>query len=100
MSPASASDPSAIVVNAAATGTPLVHVDHLSKEFPAGATAVFGGFTPAICTYLIHATGNRAMPGAWLSAAAACSLISTVLLSRARIASWNTPAPVAAQATS
>ena len=64
------------------------------------ATAVFGGFTPAICTYLIHATGNRAMPGAWLSAAAACSLISTLLLSRARIASWNTPAPLVAQATS
>src|SRR5882762_6996591 len=43
MSPASASDPSSIVVNAAATGTPLVRVDHLSKEFPAGTTAVFGG---------------------------------------------------------
>ena len=27
------------------------------------ATAVFGGFTPAICTYLIHVTGNRAVPG-------------------------------------
>jgi len=26
------------------------------------ATAVFGGFTPALCTYLIHTTGNRAMP--------------------------------------
>jgi len=64
------------------------------------ATAVFGGFTPAICTYLIHATGNRAMPGAWLSAAAACSLISTLLLSRARIASWNAAPPVVAQATS
>jgi uncharacterized membrane protein len=24
------------------------------------ATAAFGGFTPAICTYLIHVTGNRA----------------------------------------
>jgi len=63
------------------------------------ATAVFGGFTPAICTYLIHITGNRAMPGAWLSAAAACSLISTLLLSRSRLASWNTPAGVEAPAT-
>jgi len=26
------------------------------------ATALFGGFTPAICTYLIHVTGNPAMP--------------------------------------
>jgi MFS family permease len=29
-----------------------------------------GGSTPAIVTYLIHETGNRAMPGAWLSVAA------------------------------
>jgi MFS family permease len=29
-----------------------------------------GGSTPVIATYLIHATGNRAMPGAWLSVAA------------------------------
>jgi MFS family permease len=38
------------------------------------ATALFGGFTPAICTYLIHVTGNRAMPGVWLSFAALCGL--------------------------
>lgn len=44
------------------------------------ATAIFGGFTPAICTYLIHVTGNRAMPGAWLSAAAACGLIAVLRL--------------------
>jgi len=36
------------------------------------ATALFGGFTPAICTYLGHITGNQAVPGLWLSAAAAC----------------------------
>jgi len=24
-----------------------------------------GGFTPAISTYLIHLTGNRAIPGLW-----------------------------------
>lgn len=44
------------------------------------ATAVFGGFTPAACTWLIHATGNKAMPGAWLSAAALCGLGATLLL--------------------
>jgi MFS family permease len=38
------------------------------------ATAVFGGFTPAICTYLIHATANRAAPGGWVSAAALIGL--------------------------
>jgi MFS family permease len=64
------------------------------------ATAVFGGFTPAICTYLIHVTGNRAIPGAWLSAAAAFSLISTLLLSRDRIASWNAAERATAQSTS
>jgi metabolite-proton symporter len=40
------------------------------------ATAVFGGFTPAISTYLIHLTGNRAIPGLWLSFAAACGLVA------------------------
>jgi metabolite-proton symporter len=47
------------------------------------ATAIFGGFTPAICTYLIHATGNQAVPGLWLAAAAACGLVA-VLLTRAQ----------------
>src|SRR5580693_8852268 len=42
------------------------------------ATAIFGGFTPAICTYLIHETGNRAMPALWLSFAALCGLIAAV----------------------
>ncbi len=43
------------------------------------ATAVFGGFTPAISTYLIHVTGNRAIPGLWLSLAASCGLVASVL---------------------
>jgi MFS family permease len=43
------------------------------------ATAVFGGFTPAISTYLIHAAHNRAVPGLWLSLAAICSLVATLL---------------------
>jgi len=42
------------------------------------ATAVFGGFTPAITTYLIDATQNRAMPGLWLSLAAVLSLAATL----------------------
>jgi MFS family permease len=45
------------------------------------ATAVFGGFTPAICTYLIRVTGNRAVPGLWLSFAAICGLTAALLLS-------------------
>jgi MFS family permease len=42
------------------------------------ATAVFGGFTPALCTYLIHLSGNRAVPGLWLSFAAVCGLVATL----------------------
>ena len=41
-----------------------------------------GGSTPVIVTYLIHETGNRAMPGAWLSVAAALAFAS-VRLTRA-----------------
>ena len=48
------------------------------------ATAIFGGFTPAICTYLIHITGNRAVPGLWLSCAAACGLLAALLARRAK----------------
>jgi MFS family permease len=39
------------------------------------ATALFGGFTPAISTGLIHMTGDKAMPGAWLSAAGLLGVI-------------------------
>jgi MFS family permease len=43
------------------------------------ATAVFGGFTPAISTYLIHITRNPAVPGIWLSFAAACGLVAALV---------------------
>jgi MFS family permease len=43
------------------------------------ATAIFGGFTPAICMYLIHRTGNPAVPGLWLSLAAVCGLVAALL---------------------
>jgi MFS family permease len=48
------------------------------------ATGIFGGFTPAVSTYLIHVTGNRAMPGVWLSLAAAMGLTATLLLTEAK----------------
>jgi hypothetical protein len=44
------------------------------------ATAIFGGFTPAIATWLIHATGNKAMPGVWVSFAALCGLVATLAI--------------------
>ena len=46
------------------------------------ATATFGGFTPAACTYLIHALDNKAAPGLWLTGAAVMGLIATVVLFR------------------
>ena len=46
------------------------------------ATAAFGGFTPAISTYLIHVTENRAMPGLWLSFAALCGLTAALIVGR------------------
>jgi len=46
------------------------------------ATALFGGFTPAVCTWLIHMTGNRAMPGLWLSFAAAAGLSAALTTKR------------------
>jgi MFS family permease len=51
------------------------------------ATAVFGGFTPAICTYLIELTANRASPALWLSFAAAISLVAAFLLPAVQSAS-------------
>jgi metabolite-proton symporter len=60
------------------------------------ATAIFGGFTPAICTYLIQATGNRAMPGLWLSFAAAAGLTATLLSGRKGVSPYqaDSPAPI------
>lgn len=46
------------------------------------ATAVFGGFTPAIATALIEATGDKGAPGMWMTAAAACGLVATLVLYR------------------
>src|SRR5262249_12024706 len=47
------------------------------------AAAIFGGFTPAICTYAIERTGNPAAPGIWLSFTAAIGAAATFLSRRA-----------------
>ncbi|WP_449429907.1 tricarballylate/proton symporter TcuC [Pseudomonas putida] len=46
------------------------------------ATAVFGGFTPAMSTLLIQYTGDKAAPGYWMSFAALCALCATLYLYR------------------
>jgi MFS family permease len=65
--------------------TELIPIDVRTMGFSLAysvATAIFGGFTPAISTYLIHSTGNRAIPGVWLAFAAACGLVAALLLRR------------------
>jgi MHS family citrate/tricarballylate:H+ symporter-like MFS transporter len=42
------------------------------------ATSLFGGFTPLICTALIHVTDNKAAPALWLCVVAALSLLGVV----------------------
>lgn len=44
------------------------------------ATAIFGGFTPMISTWLIEATGDKAAPGYWMTFAAVCGLAATLLM--------------------
>ncbi|QCI15342.1 MFS transporter [Pseudomonas putida] len=46
------------------------------------ATAIFGGFTPAISTWMIHATGDKAAPAYWLMFAALCAFVATWMLYR------------------
>lgn len=48
------------------------------------ATAIFGGFTPAIATALIGASGDKGAPGLWMTFAAVCSVIATLVLYRKR----------------
>ncbi len=38
-----------------------------------------GGLTPALCTWLIGATGDKAIPGAWMTAAAVSGLIAALI---------------------
>ena len=60
------------------------------------ATALFGGFTPLVSTWLIEKTGDRAAPGLWVAFAGFCGLAAIVTVfwfgfqSRAR---RGTPSP-------
>ena len=44
------------------------------------ATALFGGFTPLVSTWLIEQTGNRAAPGIWMAFGGLCGLVATVAI--------------------
>jgi MFS family permease len=55
------------------------------------AQAVFGGFTPVICTMLIHVSGNNAVPAVWLSCAAAVALFATFRMFPKAVEAHDTP---------
>jgi MHS family citrate/tricarballylate:H+ symporter-like MFS transporter len=46
------------------------------------ATAMFGGLTPLLSTWLIEVSGDKAAPGYWLAGAGAISLVATYLVYR------------------
>jgi MHS family citrate/tricarballylate:H+ symporter-like MFS transporter len=46
------------------------------------ATALFGGMTPLLSTWLIETTGDKAAPGYWMAGAGAISLLATFLIYR------------------
>ena len=46
------------------------------------ATALFGGMTPLVSTWLIETTGDKAAPGYWMACAGAVSLVATFLVFR------------------
>ena len=58
------------------------HVRTTGFSMAYSLATVIGGFTPAISTWLIHTTGDKASPGAWMSFAALCGIVSTLVLYR------------------
>ena len=56
------------------------------------ATALFGGFTPSISTWLIETTGDKASPGIWLSIGGLCGLVATLVVYRTRTRSLEVAA--------
>ena len=67
--------------------TEIMPADVRSTSFSVAysvATAIFGGYTPAISTYLIHVTGNKAAPGLWLAIAALLALSAAWATTRMR----------------
>ena len=67
----------AMVVHLTEIMPPAVKGSGFSMAYSLATT--LGGFTPFIATALIQATGNKAMPGVWLSAAAAVGLAAVLI---------------------
>jgi MHS family citrate/tricarballylate:H+ symporter-like MFS transporter len=60
------------------------------------ATAVFGGFTPLISTWLIDQTHDKAAPGMWMGFGGACGLVATFVIYRRRDAGGDRDAALLA----
>src|SRR5208282_3587816 len=71
----------AMVVTLTEVMPPQVRVAGFSLAFSL-ATAVFGGVTALVSTFLIEKTGDKAAPAYWMTFAAVCSLVATLLLLR------------------
>jgi MHS family citrate/tricarballylate:H+ symporter-like MFS transporter len=55
------------------------------------ATALFGGLTPLLSTWLIEVSGDKAAPGLWLAGAGAISLVATYLVYRGIVKERHVP---------
>jgi metabolite-proton symporter len=60
------------------------HVRTTGFSMAYSLATLIGGFTPAISTSLIHFTGDKAAPGAWMGVAALCGVVATLVLYRSR----------------
>ncbi|MFL9865800.1 MFS transporter [Paraburkholderia fungorum] len=60
------------------------HVRTTGFSMAYSLATLVGGFTPAVSTSLIHFTGDKAAPGAWMGMAGLCGAVATLLLYRSR----------------
>jgi MHS family citrate/tricarballylate:H+ symporter-like MFS transporter len=59
------------------------------------ATAIFGGFTPVISTWLIETTADKAAPGWWMAFAGLCGLLAALVIYRPGMAAKRSSGPAA-----
>jgi MFS transporter, MHS family, citrate/tricarballylate:H+ symporter len=62
-----------------------VHVRTAGFSLAYSLATTLGGFSLAISTWLIEATGDKASPGLWLTGAAICGLAATLVIYQRRV---------------